>query len=110
MDNDELDINGIEADEGEEFARGGEEQLRAESIRIVRELILKGHRDLVADLVQGETLTQLMESIEPARAAYEAIAEAVRQEVRVPVAPVVPAGGVSARIDLASLNADGLIK
>ena len=81
------------------------EQLRAESIQIVRDLILKGN----PDLVPGETLAELMASIEPAREAYGRIAETIRSE-REAAPALVPAGGTSARIDLESLTADGLIK
>jgi hypothetical protein len=86
-----------------------EDRLRAESIAIVRDLILKGNPDLVPDLVRGETLAELMASIEPARAAYGRIAETIRAE-RVATPAQVPAGGTSARINLESLTADGLIK
>ena len=81
------------------------EALRGESIGIVRELILKANPDLVADMVRGETLTELMDSVEPARAAYHRIIEAVR-----PVAPVVPAGGTGGAVVIEDLSADGLIK
>jgi hypothetical protein len=95
--------------ETEESDIGEHERLRAESIQIVRDLILKGNPDLVPDLVQGETLAELMASIEPARAAYGRIAESIRSE-REATPALVPAGGTSARIDLDSLTADGLIK
>jgi hypothetical protein len=84
------------------------ERLRAESIAIVRDLILKGNPDVVPDLVRGETLAELMDSVEPARAAYQRIAEAVRSDVRV-VAPIVPAGGV-APVPIENLTAGSLIK
>ena len=87
-----------------EDAESGEE-LREESIGIVRDLILKANPDLVADMVQGETLTELMDSVEPARAAYQRIVETVRS-----VAPVVPAGGASSPVVIEDLSADGLIK
>jgi hypothetical protein len=94
-------------------AKGGEpgdqevDRLRTESIAIVRDLILKGNADLVPELVRGESLADLMESIEPARAAFQRIAETVRA-----VAPVVPAGGTGSgtRIAIDDLSADSLIK
>lgn len=95
--------------ETEESAIEDEDQLRAESIAIVRELILKGNPDVVPDLVRGETLAELMASIEPARAAYGRIAETIRAE-REATPALVPAGGTSARLDLDALTADGLIK
>jgi hypothetical protein len=58
--------------------------------------------------VRGETLAELMDSVEPARAAYQRIAEAVRAEVRT-TAPIVPAGGATP-VPIEELTADGLIK
>ena len=97
----------METDEliAEEADLGDVERLRAESIAIVRDLILKGNPDLVPDLVRGETLAELMDSVEPARAAYQRIAESVR-----PVVPVVPAGGAGTTVAIEELSADGLIK
>jgi hypothetical protein len=92
----------------EELDGDSVEQLRAESIAIVRDLILKGNPDLVPDLVRGETLAELMDSVEPARAAYRQIAEAVRAEVRTS-APIVPAGG-AAPVAIEELTAGSLIK
>jgi hypothetical protein len=93
----ETNTDELEAEDGE--------ALRGESIGIVRELILKANPDLVSDMVRGETLTELMDSVEPARAAYHRIIEAVR-----PVAPVVPAGGTGGAVVIEDLSADGLIK
>jgi hypothetical protein len=100
METEELVVGGVDFDDVE--------QLRAESIAIVRDLILKGNPDLVPDLVRGETLAELMDSVEPARAAYQRIAEAVRAEVRT-TAPIVPAGGATP-VPIEELTADGLIK
>ena len=85
------------------------EQLRSESIAIVRDLILKGNPDLVPDLVRGETLTELMDSVEPAKAAYQRIAESIRAETRT-TAPIVPAGGAASPIAIEDLSGDALIK
>jgi hypothetical protein len=68
------------------------EELLAESLVVVRDLILKGNADVVPELVRGETLAELMESVGPARAAFQRIAEEVRSVTQ--AAPVVPAGGV----------------
>ena len=97
METEELVVGGVDFDDVE--------QLRAESIAIVRDLILKGHPDLVPDLVRGETLAELMDSVEPARAAYQRIAESVRTLV-----PVVPAGGAGTSVAIEEFSADGLIK
>ena len=93
----------------EEMDFGEVERLRSESIAIVRDLILKGNPDLVPDLVRGESLAELMDSVEPARAAFQRIAEAVRAEVRTNT-PVVPAGGTSTPIAIEHLSGDALIK
>jgi hypothetical protein len=72
----------------------GEERdgVLAESLVVVRDLILQGNPDVVPELVRGETLAELMESVGPARAAFRKVAEAVRSVAN--AAPVVPAGGV----------------
>src|SRR6476620_12267514 len=88
----------------EEADFGDVERLQAESIGIVRDLILKGNPDLVPELVHGESLAELMESVEPARVAYQRIAESVRA-----VVPVVPAGGAGTSVAIEELTADGLI-
>jgi hypothetical protein len=86
----------------------------------VRELVLKAHPDVVPDLVRGSSVDELIASVEPARSAYQRIAEQVRgtetaaaggvgsresevqtSDFRPPTSdpivqpPVVPAGGAS---------------
>ncbi len=83
----------------------------------VRQLVLKAHPDVVPDLVRGSSVDELIASVEPARSAYQRIAEQVRtlesgvgsresevltSDVRpsssdpiVRQPPVVPAGGAS---------------
>ena len=65
-----------------------------EELATVRELALRAYPDRVAELVTGATVAELMASVEPARAAYRRIAEAVGQGAAAarPAAPVVPAG------------------
>ena len=41
----------------------------------VRELVLKAHPDVVPDLVTGASVDELIASVEPARGAYQRIAE-----------------------------------
>lgn len=48
-------------------------------IAMLRELVYKAHPDVVRELLRGETLTDLLASVEPARAAYQRIAERVQQ-------------------------------
>jgi hypothetical protein len=57
----------------------------------VRELVLRAHPDVVPELVTGDSVAALIASVEPARAAYARLADALAQ-VR-PAAAAVPAGG-----------------
>jgi hypothetical protein len=41
----------------------------------VRELVLKAHPDVVPDLVAGSSVDELIASVEPARSAYQRIAD-----------------------------------
>ena len=59
----------------------------------VRALVLRAHPDVVPELVTGESVADLIASVEPARAAYARLAETLAQ-VRSEAAPV-PAGGGS---------------
>jgi hypothetical protein len=72
----------------------------------VRELVLKAHPDAVPDLIAGGSVDELIASVEPARSAYQRIADQVRgaqSEVgnrkSEEQPPVVPAGGASNVID-----------
>jgi len=44
----------------------------------VRDLVLKAHPDVVPDLVRGGSVDELIASVEPARGAYQRIADQVR--------------------------------
>ena len=75
----------------------------------VRDLVLQAHPDVVPDLVQGETLDALLASVEPARSAYQQIAERVRSgdgrpPASAPTPPAVPAGGTRVTVDPATLT------
>ena len=76
----------------------------------VRELVLRAHPDVVPDLIAGSSVDELIASVEPARTAYQRIADQVREsrsrEVEVSRSreradqpPVVPAGGAAAVVD-----------
>lgn len=54
----------------------------------VRELIQRTHPDTVSELITGESIADLIASIEPARAAYSRVAESIPATV-----VTVPAGG-----------------
>jgi hypothetical protein len=72
----------------------------------VRELVLKAHPDVVPDLIAGGSVDELIASVEPARSAYQRIADQVRgaqpevgNRKSEEQPPVVPAGGASNVID-----------
>ena len=44
----------------------------------VRDLVLKAHPDIVPDLVRGGSVDELIASVEPARTAYQRIADQLR--------------------------------
>jgi hypothetical protein len=75
----------------------------------VRDLVLQAHPDVVPDLVRGSSLDELLASVEPARSAYQQIAERVRGSAgsptpATPTPPAVPAGGTRVTVDPASLT------
>jgi len=72
----------------------------------VREVVLSAYPDCVPELVQGDTVAELLASVEPARAAYARVAATVPTPVEaVSTPPPVPAGGSSAVIDPGELPA-----
>lgn len=82
----------------------------AEQVERVREVVLKAHPDAVPELVRGETVEELLGSVEEARAAFARIAERVGQAVPVAQPPAVPAGAGTAAVDPAGLPAHELIR
>lgn len=69
------------------------------SIKAIRELVLKAHPGVVPELVQGESIEALLDSVEPAREAFARIVEelaAKSEGSTVRAAPRVPAGGMHA--------------
>ena len=50
----------------------------------VRELILASHTDIVPDLIQGESVTELVASIDRAKSAFASVIEAQPQPVHIP--------------------------
>lgn len=65
---------------------------RAGDLASIRELVLKAHPDVVPELVTGETVDDLLASVEPAEAAYRRISESLRSPSSMSTPPV-PAGG-----------------
>ena len=75
----------------------------------VRELVLRAHPEVVPALVRGDTIGELLASIEPARQAYADLADRIGQQQA--TAPSVPAGGASSLpTDLARIPAMERIK
>ena len=72
----------------------------------VRELVLKAHPDVVPDLIAGGSVDELIASVEPARTAYQRIAEQVRSAES---SVVCPEGARQSAVnpDLASGNDPG---
>jgi hypothetical protein len=90
----------------------------------VRDLVLKAHPGVVPDLVRGGSVDELIASVEPARSAYQRIADQVRgsstettvnaesgttgnasgETTVVVQPPVVPAGGATNVADPADLG------
>jgi hypothetical protein len=69
----------------------------ADDLATVRDLIVCAHPDIVPELVTGTSIAELTASIEPARAAYQRIAEQTTRPATVP--PSVPAGGAQQIVD-----------
>ena len=63
-----------------------------EELGKVRELVLKAHPDVVPDLVRGSSVDELIASVEPARSAYQRIADQVREAGSREVEQIVAAG------------------
>ena len=79
---------------------------RPQELAAVREVVLSAYPDCVPELVQGDTVAELLASVEPARAAYARVAATVPTPVEaVSTPPPVPAGGSSAVIDPGELPA-----
>jgi hypothetical protein len=70
----------------------------ADDLTTVRDLIVRAHPDIVPELVTGTSIAELTAAIEPARAAYQRIAEQTTRQAP-PVPPSVPAGGAHQIID-----------
>lgn len=74
----------------------------ADVLASVRDLVLRAHSELVPELVHGESLVDLLASIEPARQAYADLMDRLGKDA--PVTAAVPAGGTApAPVDLERL-------
>lgn len=71
--------------------------LSPDDLAAVRELVLRAHPAVVPELVNGESIAGLLQSVEAAAEAYQRIAANLAAAPPVaPVAPVVPAGSAAA--------------
>ena len=99
------DVRGLflRPDSGAEGGNGSETGVtdaavgRAIDLAAVRNLILLAHPDVIPELVVGANFDEMLGSVEPARAAYQRVAESVQSTAtNAPTevtAPKVPAGG-----------------
>ncbi len=69
----------------------------AVEVELVRELARQAYPDAIPELISGESVEEVVASVEVARAAYARVfAEIAERPAAVIVPPVVPAGGSSA--------------
>jgi hypothetical protein len=66
--------------------------MSVEELAAVREVVLRAYPETVPEMVGGESVAALLQSIEPAAAAYQRIAAGVATRAPAPAAPTVPAG------------------
>jgi predicted RNase H-like HicB family nuclease len=74
-------------------------------IEAVREVVLSAYPDCVPELVQGETVAEVLASVEQARAAYVRVAATLPAPETAPIPPMVPAGGSNSVTDPSDLPA-----
>ena len=84
------------------------DEARQAEVEAVRAVVLSAYRDVVPELVQGETVQELLDSVEAARAAYARLAAAFEPGQTAP--PPVPAGGGAAIVDLSEIPASEKVR
>jgi hypothetical protein len=84
------EVEMVEVQAGGGTTPAGGDPAGGDELGKVRELVLKAHPDVVPDLVRGSSVDELIASVEPARSAYQRIADQVLTET-------VAAGGVGSR-------------
>ena len=88
-----------------------ENEAIANELEAVRGVVLSAYPDCVPELVQGETVSELLASVEPARAAYARVAASLPAPAEIPpVPPVVPAGGGNVVIDPSAMPASEKVR
>lgn len=67
----------------------------ATDLTAIRDLVLRAHPEVVPELIAGQTVDDLLASIEPAEAAYRRVSDTLKASATVssPATPSVPAGG-----------------
>jgi hypothetical protein len=75
----------------------------------VRELVLAAHPDVVPEMIQGTTFDELMASVDPARSAYQRIAEEASRARPAPRVAAQPGHRSVSMADLDSLSSLGKI-
>ena len=69
----------------------------------IQDLVISAHPDVVPEMIQGQTFEELMSSIEPAREAYQRIANQAASRVEAPKVAAQPGRG-SAVADVERLS------
>lgn len=64
----------------------------ADTLTAVRDLVLRAHPDVIAELVQGDSIDELIASVEPATAAYLRLASRFESPATTEPVVEVPAG------------------
>jgi hypothetical protein len=65
----------------------------------IRQLVLLAYPDAVPELIQGDSVAEIIGSVDVARAAFARVAEQMKGSQREPLPPAVPAGGSGAVVD-----------
>jgi hypothetical protein len=84
--------SGNAADESEEENSMETQALSADDLAAVRALALRAYPETVPELVAGDNVATLLQSLQPAAAAYRRIADGISASAATPSVPVVPAG------------------
>jgi len=108
---DELPDDVLASLEAEPDPEPGEiQQMRDESNAIIRDLLLQAHPDAIPDLVQGDTLGELLDSVTSAEQIFAKVAQVIDARRAKQTPPSVPAGGIAPLANLDHATPDTLIR
>ena len=108
---DELPDDVLAALEAEPDPEPGEiETMREESNAIIRDLLLQAHPDAIPELVRGDTLGELLDSVTSAEQIFAKVAQVIDARRARQTPPSVPAGGISPLRNLDHASPDALIR